>query len=1240
VRAERSSATVPVEDILSTLDAQPSVRDMVRNPFVLRLFVKVYPVLREASCKIDRYAIFNNFSRHWFRREMGRMRCCERALLLSSCDLAARDTVLPHLELVSALLAGAMLQQAVLEFDVVDNLKWWSAVKRAALKWVRESQTDVRQKDRLRAEWGAQTTEQRWQVCEDFGIPVDDDPEEYIAAVWESELRMMRQCLGYRNLCPVREGASYVQFVHTTYFEYFSARLILLAAGDDVSLELRVKRTAEVLSLNGRRIQDVPEVLYFLTDYWQTCDVRDPGFLRVRECLIAVVQSSRLLTPESTAARDSCGFAANAATILNWVGEPMCGLSWEGTVLVGADLTRAVLCSTSLVGATVHECRFEQSVLCEADMTGAALTGSTFGFVAPLACNGAVVAVACSGGSVFALTIGALQRWSGFVLAHSVVTSHFVCVDSCSPDDDHAWLAGVQHDGRVVVWNMTSMQALDSPGLDWAGEEVTCLCVGGQGGAHGVVVACGSVSGAVRLWYQSTEQSKVLPPAPDPAPICCLSMDETSGLECSHLVYATDGRSVFACNCDDDVPRKLATYGAAVTSLATSVSPVKGTRLVAVALATGRIHVVNVETGSSVCDLVGHVASVSALRFGSLSASGDWLLGSGGVDGSVRIWDVDSGALYCEVKRGHTGTVSTIAFGSVGGLTESRVVVSGGLDGTVRLWNRGRSKSEIVIGHSDCATCVSLCPRRDASVMLVSGGDDRGSHVVELNPHSSSLLSPRFSAAGVTHSGASCVAVHHPLGAENSSVAAFGCFDGLIVVREVKGSMLGREVLLSGHGGEVTSLVFCERGSDVDTDAVPHGASVVTIASCGHDRSLRLWRVSGVEGVPVAVFPLSSRKGVLSFRGPSQELLWVGDDGSVSRWSWAREWVATGSSRWTLGRRTHCHALCAAQFEDHALVACREGIRGPVVVHDEASQQQLCSVQGLSSVSCTALSQLGHAPVFLACGCVDGQLHVWKLGPKGTPPLEIVCRKRAHVGAVTCVTFGGSDNLLVATSGQDRRVRLWRVLEGASLGESCSLVWSSRSEGQGLEACGLLLSADLEQKQRHLLALAGCEAPAVGASQGPLVASKHILPHARKHALVITSVSQAVGRIQFALSCTQSMQVALGACGYRVVSSRDRSSGGVSAAVSDFVELLLVAAAESHGEQQEVVVFVAGVISPAGQQWQLYSGDAQSTRSSEAPDPQLSLSSLLTRIGLCMRRGALVVALDCDLPREFEVPPL
>src|SRR5205807_1989738 len=81
-------------------------------------------------------------------------------------------------------------------------------------------------------------------------------------------------------------------------------------------------------------------------------------------------------------------------------------------------------------------------------------------------------------------------------------------------------------------------------------------------------------------------------------------------------------------------------------------------------------------------------ARPAGLRALAMSANGE-LIVSGGVDGTLGVWEIDTGqqrALF----HAHSAEVWGVAFSADG-----RLVISGGLDGTVRLWDVERGGVEL-----------------------------------------------------------------------------------------------------------------------------------------------------------------------------------------------------------------------------------------------------------------------------------------------------------------------------------------------------------------------------------------------------------------------------------------------------------------------------------------------------------------------------------------------------------------
>ena len=131
------------------MKSTPSLMEMTRNPFVLRLFVDVLPSMVAAGTSlrhITRYSLYNAFVKQWFTREVAR----KSGDVQASLGVVDGDasSVIDMFELLCALLALEMLKANVLTLKAsvlglasgggaagVDRVIWRD-VKNAAEEWL------------------------------------------------------------------------------------------------------------------------------------------------------------------------------------------------------------------------------------------------------------------------------------------------------------------------------------------------------------------------------------------------------------------------------------------------------------------------------------------------------------------------------------------------------------------------------------------------------------------------------------------------------------------------------------------------------------------------------------------------------------------------------------------------------------------------------------------------------------------------------------------------------------------------------------------------------------------------------------------------------------------------------------------------------------------------------------------------------------------------------------------------
>ncbi len=384
-----------------TLELLIDVMDLARNPLMLSMLASVLPTLQPGHVsRLTRYSLYRLFLTDSMSREL--LRLCRQdkgrapALLAQQHDEVPSSTCpfcgdavtdksdnqplmkefprgllcgvpcpacICRFELLCALLAGLMLKAGVelahaSRVESMTSAVHWDDFLDKADEWlvsteVAAAKAAVTAKATARAE-----------------LPRRRELENAEAI---ARLLANNTITSFLRVCPVVSTEGSVCFRHRSFFEYFCSRHLLLSTGVGTPIGIRVRRAEDVLSLHGRRVQSEPGVLDFLRDAWRESQAADS-----RECLFELISLS------STSVGTEHGAAANAATILNWVGVQLNRRKWDRVVLSGADLTRAILTGTSLVEAQLIGCRFEKAILRDVDMRGADLTGVDFAELPPI----------------------------------------------------------------------------------------------------------------------------------------------------------------------------------------------------------------------------------------------------------------------------------------------------------------------------------------------------------------------------------------------------------------------------------------------------------------------------------------------------------------------------------------------------------------------------------------------------------------------------------------------------------------------------------------------------------------------------------------------------------------------------------------------------------------------------------------------------------------------------------------
>ncbi len=423
--------------------------------------------------------------------------------------------------------------------------------------------------------------------------------------------------------------------------------------------------------------------------------------------------------------------------------------------------------------------------------------------------------------------------------------------------------------------------------------------------------------------------------------------------------------------------------------------------------------------------LSGHARPVRTVKYSPDGAR----IASGSADGTMRIWDRNSGQCLA-VLSGHQGAVTSVAY-SPDGL----VIASAGADGVLRIWD---SKTNIATAafriHAEAIRSACFFPDGQR---IVTGAHDKRVRIV--NTKTRELVAD-FTGHGDWILGVSC----SPDGCRIASASADGTLrlwnsnsgECLAVlddhdgpVTSVSYSRDGHHIVSGGADGTVRvwnaengAVIVILRGHEAGVRSVSISPDGSRIASGSEDWTIRVW--DAARGLPLQI--LRGHEKVLNYEQGVSCVHYSTDgqtivSGAVDRT--VRLWDADAAFPLNEFAEHDDEATCVSCSPDGSRVATGSADK-TVRLWDANSGVQLTVLLGHEDKVCAVcFSPDGRC---IVSGSMDKTVRVWN----GVQSYAVAIL-RGHDGRVWSVGYSPDGQRVV--SADDETVRIWDASNGTML---------------------------------------------------------------------------------------------------------------------------------------------------------------------------------------------------------------
>jgi len=688
-----------VDDYSRALELVPSLKDLVKNPFLMTLSLEVLPRMVDpgqhlSAARVTRVALYDHFVEQWLER--GKKRIGEK-------DLS------PQVRAAFESLSDEGFTRNGIEY-----------LKKLAVAIYKEQD----------------------------GHPIVEYSRLIDGESWRAKFFNGKDNQLLREACPLIRNGCQHRFIHRSLLEYGLTRAIFdpqerrakSASGYVIShpgnasstLSFEIKSGSEE---RAARLEQEPEfnsplvwrnfvhdhsLLQFLEERVQ----QEPTF---KSQLLAYVEHSKTDKKWRQA-------AANAITILVRAGVQFIDADLKGIQIPGADLSYGMFDSAQLQNSDLRKVNLRGVWMRQTDLSGTQMTGVQFGELPFLtedievrSCayspDGKLIAVGFFSGHIATYLTSSWERVQ-ILYGHTGNVQRV----AFSPGGDRI-VSGSQ-DCTVRLWDVDTGSQLHVMGHT---TEVNGIAYSPQGD----LVASASDDWTVQLWDVVTgDCRKVLSGHTDDVLSVAFSPTETqvasSSTDCTIRLWSVE---TGMCS--------LVLLGHMDRIWGLSYSP-QGDHI-----ASGShdktVRIWDVESGACRHILAGHTGPLNCVAY---SPNGDQVA-SGGQGGEVRVWDVQTGSCR-HTLTGHTGVVQIVTYSPKGDQ-----IASGSDDKTLRLWDVSTGSSRLVSsGHGSSVITIRCSPKGD---LVASGSSDTtirlwdmqtGSCHRTLRDHSGSVFGLAYSLEG------------------------------------------------------------------------------------------------------------------------------------------------------------------------------------------------------------------------------------------------------------------------------------------------------------------------------------------------------------------------------------------------------------------------------------------------------------------------------------------------------------